>query len=160
MKLWAILWRTTKDRWVMVESAEKTWSTEEGNSKQFQHSCLENTMNSMKRPKKKKRERERETLKNELSRSVSTQYATGEEWRNSSRENKETEPKWKKYSVVDVTGDGNEVQCCNGQYCIGNWNVRPMNQVTSKCWNFPGDGKSEHRHYRNKWTKMYWNEWI
>ena len=29
---------------------------------------------------------------------------------------------------MDVTGDGNTVQCCEEQYCIGTWNVRPMNQ--------------------------------
>ena len=29
---------------------------------------------------------------------------------------------------MDVTGDGNKVQCCKEQYCIGTWNVRSMNQ--------------------------------
>ena len=29
---------------------------------------------------------------------------------------------------MDVTGDGSKVQCCKGQYCIGIWNVRSMNQ--------------------------------
>ena len=29
---------------------------------------------------------------------------------------------------MDVTGDGRKVQCCKGQYCIGTWNVRSMNQ--------------------------------
>ena len=29
---------------------------------------------------------------------------------------------------MDVTGDGSKVQCCKEQYCIGTWNVRPMNQ--------------------------------
>ena len=38
------------------------------------------------------------------------------------------EPKQKQYPVVDVTGDGNKVQCCKEQYCIGTWNVRSMNQ--------------------------------
>ena len=38
------------------------------------------------------------------------------------------EPKQKKHPVVDVTGDGSKVQCCKEQYCIGNWNVRSMNQ--------------------------------
>ena len=46
------------------------------------------------------------TLKNELPMSVGTQYATGEEWRNSSRKNEEAEPKWKQCPFVDVTGDG------------------------------------------------------
>jgi len=36
-------------------------------------------------------------------------YATGEEWRSSSRKNEEAEPKKKQHPVVDVTGDGNKV---------------------------------------------------
>ena len=59
----------------MVESSDKMWSAEEGNGKLLQHSCLENPMNSMKRQKDI-------TLKDELSRSVGAQHATGEEWRN------------------------------------------------------------------------------
>ena len=39
------------------------------------------------------------------------------------------EAKQKQHRVVDVTGDGNNVQCCKEQYCIGTWNVRSMNQV-------------------------------
>ena len=38
------------------------------------------------------------------------------------------EPKQKQHSVVDVTSDGNKVQCCKEQYCIRIWNVRSMNQ--------------------------------
>ena len=49
------------------------------------------------------------TLKDELVRSVSAQYATEEEWRNNSRRNEEREPKRKQCPVVDVTGDGNIV---------------------------------------------------
>ena len=67
-------------------------------------------------------------LKEELPRSVSAQYATGDQWRNNSRKNEETEPKQKQYPVVDVTGDGSKVRCCKEQYCIGTWNVRSMNQ--------------------------------
>ena len=51
-------------------------------------------MNSMKRQKDK-------TLKDELPRSVGTQYATGEEWRNNSRRNEEAEPKQKQHPVVE-----------------------------------------------------------
>ena len=51
------------------------------------------------------------TLKDELPRSVDVWYATGEEWRNTSRKNEEAEPKQKWHSVVDVTGDGSIVQC-------------------------------------------------
>ena len=38
------------------------------------------------------------------------------------------EPKQKQYPVVDVTSDRSKVWCCKEQYCIGNWNVRSMNQ--------------------------------
>ena len=68
------------------------------------------------------------TLKDELPMSVGAQYATGEEWRNNSRKNKETEPKQKQHPVVDVTGKGSKARCCKGQYCIGTWNVGSMNQ--------------------------------
>ena len=68
------------------------------------------------------------TLKDELPRSVGAQYATGEAWRNNSRKNEETEPKQKQHPVVDVTDDGNKVQCCKEQYYIRTWNVRSMNQ--------------------------------
>ena len=30
-------------------------------------------------------------------------------------------------SVMGVTGDGSQVQCCKEQYCIGTWNVKSMN---------------------------------
>ena len=60
--------------------SDRMWSTGEGNGKPFQHSCLENPMNSMKRQKDM-------TLKDELPRSVGDQYATGDQWRNNSRKN-------------------------------------------------------------------------
>ena len=45
----------------------------------------------------KGRERQKDrTLKDELPRSVGVQYATGEQWRNNSRQHEETEPKQKK----------------------------------------------------------------
>ena len=68
------------------------------------------------------------TLKDELLRFVGAQYATGDQQRNNSRKNEETEPKQQYHPVVDVTGDGCKVQCCEEQYCIGTWNVRSMNQ--------------------------------
>ena len=49
------------------------------------------------------------TLKDELPRSVGAQYATGDQWRNNSRKNEETEPKQKQHPVVDVNGDGSKV---------------------------------------------------
>ena len=78
-------------------------------------------MNSMKRQNDR-------ILKEERPRSEGAQYATGDQGRNNSRKNKETEPKQKQRPVVDVTGDGSKVQCCKEQYCIGTWNVRSMNQ--------------------------------
>ena len=94
--------RAIQDRWVMMESSDKTWSTGEGNGKPLQYSCLENPMNRMKRQKDG-------TLEDELPRSVGAQYATGNQWRNNSRKNKQTEPKQKQHPVVDVTGDGSKV---------------------------------------------------
>ena len=72
--------------------------------------------------------RQKRILKDELPRSVGTQYATGVQWRNKSRKNEETEPKQKQHPLVDMTGDGSKVQCYKEQYCIGTWNVRSMNQ--------------------------------
>ena len=63
------------------------------------------------------------TLKDEFPRLVGAQYATGEELRNNSRKNEETESKQKQQPVVDVTGDRSKVRCCKEQYCIGTWNV-------------------------------------
>ena len=78
-------------------------------------------MSSMKR-------QEDRTLKDEHPRQVGAQNATGEEWRNNSRKNEETEPKQKQHPVVGVTGDRDKVRCCEEQYCIGTWNVRSLNQ--------------------------------
>ena len=58
----------------------------EENGKPLQYSCLENPMNSMKRQKDR-------TLKDEPPRLVDAQYATGDQWRNNSRKNEETEAK-------------------------------------------------------------------
>ena len=85
----------------MVESSDKMWSTGEGNGKPLQYSCLENPINSMKMQKYR-------TLKDELPRSVGAQYATGDQWRNNSRKNEETESKQKQHPVVDVTGHGSK----------------------------------------------------
>ena len=49
------------------------------------------------------------TLKDELPKSVGAQYVTGDQCRNNSRKNEETEPKQKQHPVVDVAGDGSEV---------------------------------------------------
>ena len=90
-------------------------------------------MNSMKRQNDR-------ILKEQLSRSVGAQYATGDQWRNNSRKNEGKEARQKQHPVVDVTGDRSKVQCLKEQYCIGTWNVRFMNQGS-----------------RNQRTKMDWN---
>ena len=48
-----------------------------------------------------KRQKDRK-LKDEHPRLIGTQYATGDQWRNNSKKNEETEPKQKQYPVVDV----------------------------------------------------------
>ena len=55
------------------------------------------------------------TLKDELHRLLGAQYATGDQWRNNSRKNEEMEPKQKQCPDVDVTADGNKVQCYKEQ---------------------------------------------
>ena len=58
------------------------WSTKEGNGKPRQYSCLESSMNIMKRQKGM-------ILKGELPRSVGAQYATGDQRRTNSGKNEE-----------------------------------------------------------------------
>ena len=58
--------------------------------------------------KSMKRQKDR-TLKDELPRSVGAQNATGDQWRNNSRNNEETEPKQKQQPVADMTGDRSKV---------------------------------------------------
>ena len=90
--------RAIQDGRVMVERSDRMWSTGEGNGKPLQYSCLENPMNTM----KKQNDR---IPKEELSRSLGAQYATGDQWRNNSRKNEGMESKQKQYPAVDVTGD-------------------------------------------------------
>ena len=92
----------TQDRRVMVERSDRMWSTGEGDGKPLQYSCLENPMNSMKRQKDR-------ALKDELSRWVGAEFATGDQWRNNSRKNEGMEPKQKNHPAVDGTGDRNRV---------------------------------------------------
>ena len=92
----------TQDGQVMVERSDRMWSTGEGNGKLLQYTCLENSMNSMKRQNDR-------VLKEVLPRSVGAQYATGNQWRNNSRKNEQMEPKQKQYPLVDVTGDRNKI---------------------------------------------------
>ena len=87
------------------------WSTGEGNGKPLQYSYLENPMNSRKRQKDR-------MLKDELPRSVGAQYAMGDQWRNNSRKNEETEPRQKQFPVVYMTGDRSKVQCCKNNIAL------------------------------------------
>ena len=89
-------------------------------------------MNSMKRQKDR-------TLKDELS--VGAQYATGEQLRNNSRKNEETEPRQKQCPVVGVTGDRSKVWCRKEQYCIGTGMLGPWIKAN---W---------------KWSNRRWQEW-
>ena len=65
-----------------------------------------------------KRQKDR-TMKDELTRSVGTQYATRDQWRNNYRKNEGMESKQKQYPAVDVTGDRSKVRCCKEQYTLG-----------------------------------------
>ena len=60
--------------------------------------ALRTPVNSMKRQNDR-------IPKEELPRSLSAQYATGDQWRNNSRKNEGMESKQKQYPAVDVTGD-------------------------------------------------------
>ena len=82
--------RATQDGPVMVDSSDKTWAPGEENGKPLQYSYLEKSMNSMTRQKDM-------IVKDELPRLERAQYATGEEWRNSSWKNEEMEPKQKQH---------------------------------------------------------------
>jgi len=139
VKLWAMPCRASQNGQVVVESSDKPWSNGEGNGKPLKYSYLENPMNSMKRKKDM-------TLKDELLRSVGTQYASGEEQKNSSRMKRLSQSKnnaelWM-WLVI-----GSQVRCCKEQYCLGIWNVRCMNQGKLKV--VKQDGKNEHWYFRN-----------
>ena len=72
-------------------------------------------------------ERKTDMTEDELLRSESVQYATGEEQKaitNSSRKNETDAPKQKWHSDVDVSGG----ESLKEQYCIGTWNVRSISQ--------------------------------
>ena len=101
------------------------WSTGEGDGKPLQYSCPENPMNSMKRQKDR-------ILKEELPRSVGAQYATGDQWRNNSRNNEKMEPKQKQHPVVDVTRDGSKLWGCK-EYNQSDFSVVHHHLMMSMC---------------------------
>ena len=59
-----------------------------------------------------KKKKKVKTLKDEPPRLAGVQYATGEKQRNSSRKNKDAEPKRNGRPAVDVSGGESKVQCC------------------------------------------------
>ena len=77
-------------------------------------------MNSMKKQKDK-------TLKDELPMSVGTQYATGDQWRNNSRKNEETESK-QKQALGAGDGQGSLV-CCSPWGCKELETTKQLNLV-------------------------------
>ena len=91
----------TQDGRVMVERYDRMYSTGKGNGKPLQYSCLENPMNSL-------RQNDR-ILKEEITRWVGADYATGDQWRNNSRKNEGMKPNQKQYPVVDGTGDRSNI---------------------------------------------------
>ena len=151
MRLWAMPCRATQDGRVMAESSDKTWPTGEGNGKLLQYFCLEKPMNSMKRQK------EWHWKMNSPGRLVTSMLL--EKSGEITAERMKREAEWKQCPVLDVTGDGSQVQCGKEQYCIETWNIRFMNQgkldMTKQEM-----AKSEYRYFSNQWTKMDWNGWI
>ena len=86
--------KDTKDKWVIVESYDKMWSTRGGNGKPLQYSCQKNPINSIKTLKDM-------TLKDESSSAPAMlggfRYASGEEWKtitNSFRKNEAAGPNY------------------------------------------------------------------
>ena len=117
---------------ILVESSERT--LREGNGKPLQYSCLENPKDSMKRQKYM-------MLKDELPRSVGTQYTTGEQWTNNSRkmkgwsQSKNNTQVWM-WLVMEVKSN-----CCKKPYCIGTGMLGPWIKIN---W---------------KWSNRKWQEW-
>ena len=76
-------------------------------------------MNSMKKQKDR-------TLKDELPRSVGAQDTTGDQWRNNSRKNEETEPKqtntqlWM-WLVIEVKSDAVKTNIAQEPEMLGPW---------------------------------------
>ena len=71
------------------------------------------------------------TLEDEPLRLEGVQYTIGEDQTaitNNFRKNEAARPKWKRCSVVNVSGGESQVQCCREQCCIRTWNVRSINQ--------------------------------
>ena len=135
MKLWAMPYRATQDKRVMVERSDKMWSIGEVNGKLLQLSWLENPINSMKRQKDR-------TMKDELTRSVGTQYATRDQWRSNYRKNEKMEPTQKNtqlcmWLVMEVKSDAGKNNIAYEPGMSGPW-------IKANNW---------------KWSNRRWQEW-
>ena len=76
-----------QDKWGMVESSDKMWSTGERKGKLLQYSCLEDPMNNMKRQKDMK-------LEDQPPRSINVQMLLGKN-REIAPQRMESKPKQK-----------------------------------------------------------------
>ena len=107
----------------LVKSPDNPQSTGKGNGKSLQYSCHEKPMSSMKRQKDMTPEDKPHCQK------VSNMLL-GKSWGQlliALEENDVMGPKWK-LSVLWVCPEVRvKPWCCKEQYCIGTWNVRPMN---------------------------------
>jgi len=153
----------TQDGRVMVERSHRMWSTEEGNGKPLQYSCLENPMNSLKRQNDR-------ILKEELPRSVGAQWSvcydqcffgktlleiSGEitpERMKGCKQSKNNTQLWM-WLVTEARSNAVRAILHRNLEC----QVHESRQIGS---GQTRDGKSECRHCRNQRTKMDWNGWI
>ena len=124
MKLWAMPCRGTQDKWAMVESSDKTWSTGEGNGNHFSILALKPYEEH---EKAKRYDTERWTP--QIGRCPICY------WTNLLGKSKKTAPK----TIKRLSQSDDNAQLwmclvvkvkvwCKEQYCIGTWNVRSMNQ--------------------------------
>ena len=123
MKLWAMLWRGTRDGWVTVKNSDKMYYTGEGNGNLLQYSCLENSTDHMKK-RQKDMTLEDEPFRLKVS-SILLRKSGGLLIITPVHKKQfgQSRNKAKLWMCLVV-----KVQYCKEQYCIGTWNVRSMNQ--------------------------------
>jgi len=125
MKLWAMLYRATQDKQVIVKSADKRVQ-EGGSGKPVQYSCHRNPMKSVKRQKDTTWEMNPSQVRKcpicYWERSESNYQSLQKEWSS-----------WAKAEMMlscgCVCGERKD-PCYKEQYCIATWTVRSMNQGT------------------------------
>ena len=112
MKLWAMPHRATQNRWVMVESSDKMWSTGEGNG---------NPVFLVWEPDEQYEKATRYDIERW------TPQVPNMLLEKSGEITPERMKRWRQ-NENNVTGDGSKVCCCKEHYCIETWNVRSMNE--------------------------------